>query len=167
VDSVPTGPSIFVATVPAAAERLCRILAGHRVVSVMTLAEARQTLSREKFSLAILGVYFEESRMFELLSFAKGSVMNRETPVVCVLGRRGALSAATIRSLEQAVNSIRGSVFLNLIAIPDDAPGNKLVRRYLERVLRAAPAASGAATSGAVESPPAPATRVPPGSAAP
>jgi hypothetical protein len=166
VDSVPTGPSIFVATVPTAAERLRRILAGHRVVAVMTLAEARQTLSREKFALAILGVYFEESRMFELLSFAKGSVMNRDTPVVCVLGMRGTLSDATIRSLEQAVNSIRGSVFLNLIAIPDDGPGNKLVRRYLERVLRARDA-SGAATSGAVESPPAPATRVPPGSAAP
>jgi hypothetical protein len=166
VDSVPPGPSIFVATVPVAAERLRRVLAGHRVVSVLTLAEAKQTLSREKFALAILGVYFEESRMFELLSFAKGSIMNRDTPVVCVLGMRGALSAATLRSLEQAVNSIRGSVFLNLVAIPDDEPGNVLVRRYFERLLRAADA-SAAATSAAVESPPGPAIRVPPESAAP
>jgi hypothetical protein len=166
VDSVPTGPGIFVATVPAAAERLRRVLAGHRVVTVLTLAEARQALSREKFALAILGVYFAESRMFELLAFAKGSVMNRDTPVVCVLGMRGGLSDATIRSLEQAVNSMRGSAFMNLVAIPDDEPGNALTRRYLERFLQA-PAASGAATSGAVESLPGPATRVPPGSAAP
>jgi hypothetical protein len=166
VDSVPTGPGIFVATVPAAAERLRRILAGHRVVSVVTLAEAKQALSSEKFALAILGVYFEESRMFELLSFAKGSIMNRDTQVVCVLGKRGALSDATLRSLEQAVNSIRGSVFLNLVAIPDNMPGNVLARRYFERFLRAA-GASGAATSGGVESLPGPATRVPPGSAAP
>ena len=79
---MPTGPGIFVATVPAAAERLRRILAGHRIVTVLTLAEAKQALAREKFALAILGVYFEESRMFELLAFAKGSVMNRDTPVV-------------------------------------------------------------------------------------
>jgi hypothetical protein len=166
VDSVPTGPSIFVATVPVVAERLCRILAGYRVTTVLTFAEAKQALSRDKFALAILGVYFEESRMFELLSFAKGSVMNRDTPIVCVLGVRGGLSSATIRSLEQAVNSMRGSVFLNLVAIPDDEPGNALARRYLERFLPA-PAASGAATSGAAESPPGPATRVPRGSAAP
>jgi DNA-binding NtrC family response regulator len=152
--------------VPVAAERLRRILAGYRVVTVVTFAEAKQALSREKFKLAVLGVYFEESRMFELLSFAKGSLMNRDTPIVCVLGMRGALSGATIRSLEQAVNSLPGSVFLNLIAIPDDERGNALVRRYFERLLRAA-GASGAASAGAVESPPAPATRVPPGSAAP
>ena len=36
---MPSSPGIFVATVPVAAERLRRILAGHRVVTVVTLAE--------------------------------------------------------------------------------------------------------------------------------
>jgi hypothetical protein len=163
---VPSGSSIFVATVPAAAERLRRIFAGYRVVSVITFAEAKQALSRDKFALGILGVYFGESRMFELLSFARGSLVNRDTPIVCVLGVRGGLSNATIRSLEQAVNSLPGSVFMNLVAIPDDEPGNALVRGYLEGFLRA-PEASGASTAGAVELPPGPAMPAPPGPIAP
>ena len=99
-----------------------------------TFEEAKQALSAEQFALAVLGVYFAESRMFDLLALARGSASNRDTPIVCVLGLRG-LSDLLIRSLEQTINSMPRTAFLNLAAIPDDANGNVFVRSFLDRYL--------------------------------
>ena len=133
MDSTPQ--PILVATVPVAAERLRAILAGHRVYCARHYAGATRLLSREQFSLAILGVYFAESRMFDLLSFARGSARNARTPVACVVGMRGRLSPLAIRSLEQTLNAMPRTWFLNLAAVPDDAAGNATVLSFLESLL--------------------------------
>ena len=126
---------ILVAAVPIAAARLRSILPSDRVLCAASYHEARQQLSRERYALAILGVYFDESRMFDLLSFARTSATNRDTPVVCVLGIRGRLSDVVVRSLEHTINSMPLAAFLNLAAIPDDAGGNASVRRFLDSYL--------------------------------
>jgi hypothetical protein len=137
----PPAPSIFVATVPLAAERLRAILAGRRVYCARKYADAARALSRERYALAILGIYFDESRMFDVLAHARGSAKNANTPVVCVLGMRGRLSRLLIRSLEQTLNAMPRTTFLNLAAIPDDPDGNAFVRSFLASHLapRAAP----------------------------
>src|SRR4051812_12884179 len=126
--------TILIATVPQAAERLRRIL-GADVRMPTIFEEAAQLLRDERMALAIIGVHFAESRMFELLSFARGSVANRDTPIVCVLGIRGGLSEGLIRSIASTVNAMPGCVFLNLAALADDDAGNAKVLAFVEGFL--------------------------------
>jgi hypothetical protein len=126
---------ILVATVPVAAERLRRIFATHRVACPATYDEAARLITQKQFSLAVLGVYFAGSRMFDLLSCVRGSAKNRRTPIACVVGLRGDLSPLVIRSLEQTVSAMPRSSFLNLAAIPDDPAGNEMVLSFLSSLL--------------------------------
>ena len=128
---LPQSASVLVAAIPAAAQRLCRLLPDCRLVVPATLGEAQAALAREQFALAVLGVYFAESRMFDLLSFTRSSALNRDVPVVCLLGARGRLSTLTVRLLEETVNAMPGCRFVDLTAIPDDAAGNAEVRARL------------------------------------
>jgi hypothetical protein len=131
-------------------QRLQAILAGHPTTLVRTVQEAQIALAAERFSLAILGVYFDESRMFEVMSYARVGALNRDVPIVCVRGMPGNLSPLTLRMLEQTVNALSGCEFLDLSAIPDDDAGNALVLRRLARhlgspLLQASPLAAPAA----------------------
>jgi hypothetical protein len=130
---------VLVAAIPLAAERLCRLLPDQRTVCPANLAEAQVALARERFALAILGVHFDESRMFDLLSCARASALNRDVPIVCVLGLRRKMSKLTVNLLQETINGMPGCKFLNLTAIADDERGNALVRGllmdYLEPLL--------------------------------
>jgi hypothetical protein len=48
---------------------------------------------------------------------------------------RGRLSPLAIRSLEQTLNAMPRTWFLNLAAVPDDAAGNATVLSFLESLL--------------------------------
>ncbi len=67
--------AVLVATIPAAAERLSHLLLGQRLVCPADLPEAQPALSRESFALALMGVHFDESRMFDLVSSARASAL--------------------------------------------------------------------------------------------
>ena len=126
---------VLVAAVPAAAERLCRLLSDQRVVCPATLAEARAALASERFAFAVMGVFFDQMRMFDLIAIARASALNRDMPIVCVLGVRRRLAALTVRLLEETVNALPKCMYLNLSAIPDTEAGNALVRRRLKAFL--------------------------------
>jgi hypothetical protein len=128
-------PRILIAAAPVAATRLQAILAGFSMTVVRTVAEAQSALAGERFTLAILGVYFDESRMFEVMSYARVGGLNRDVPIVCVRGIPGNISPITLRMLEQTVNALSGCEFLDLSAIPDDDAGNARVLRRLTRYL--------------------------------
>jgi len=128
---VPQNRPILVAAIPEAAERVCRLLPGQRVVCPATLPEAQAALARERFALAVMGVYFAESRMFDLMSYARASALNRDVPILCVLGARRRISDLTVRLLQDTIDAMWRCAFLNLSAIPDDEAGNALVRRTL------------------------------------
>jgi hypothetical protein len=136
---VPQSRPVLLAAVPVAVERLCRLLPDQRTVCPATLAEAQVLLARERFALAILGVHFDESRMFDLISYARASALNRGVPIVCVLGVRRKLSSLTVHLLEETINGMAGCRFLDLTGIADDVTGNALVRGmlmdYLEPLL--------------------------------
>ena len=136
---VPQSRAVLIAAIPVAAERLCRLLPDQRTVCPANLAEAQVALARERFALAIMGVHFDESRMFDLISYARASSLNRGVPIVCVLGVRREMSTLTVHLLEEMINGMRGCQFLNLTVIADDETGNALVRGvlmdYLEPLL--------------------------------
>ena len=121
---------ILVAAVPKAAVRIERALDGEELRIVRTVEEARLALRTDPFRLAIFGVYFDESRMFELIPCARASRLNREIPILCVLGIARRLSASAVRGLEETVRAI-GCGWLDISAIPDDAAGYGLLRAAL------------------------------------
>jgi hypothetical protein len=136
---VPQSRPVLIAAIPSAAQRLSRLIPDRRIVCPSTLAEAQAALARERFALAVMGVHFDESRMFDLISHARASALNRGVPIVCVLGVRRKMSNLTVHLLEETINGMSGCRFLNLTVIADDEAGNALVRGmlmdYLEPLL--------------------------------
>ncbi|HEV8108996.1 MAG TPA: hypothetical protein VGP97_15880, partial [Burkholderiales bacterium] len=63
-----------------------RILEGHEPVFVMTLREAMQCLAQEDdLRMVIIGVHFDESRMFTLVGDIRANPKYRNIPILVVL----------------------------------------------------------------------------------
>ncbi|HUQ24811.1 MAG TPA: hypothetical protein VM140_04010 [Burkholderiales bacterium] len=147
----PFSRRIIVAAVPIAALRIQRALADQDVFIVRTITEAAVALKNEAFRLAIFGLYFDESRMFELSTVARASELNRATPILCVQGLRR-LTAATVRGLEQTIRAM-GYGWLDIAAIADDEAGTALLRESILRHLPPDPFAAGGSGPGEIPEP--------------
>ena len=136
-------PHLLIATLPIAAERLvrgsCRPAA---LPSPPPWRKPGRALACERFTLAIVGVYFDGARMFELMSHLRISPLNRGCPIVCVLGARDGLPPATLAMIRQTVNVMESCEFLDMSALPDDEHGNAEVLRRLAPYLPPAPPAA-------------------------
>jgi hypothetical protein len=122
--------TILVADRPESDRRISEILAGHELVFVRTMAEARRALEADKFELVIIGVHFDDSRMFDLLrELAAG------TRVVCARSQHFVSPAITLEGLEIAAKALGCTLFLDLTWYADDASGNAAVRKLLESLL--------------------------------
>jgi len=77
---------VLVADVPEMDERVRHCLPGHELLFVRTMREAMVTLRHDSFSLVVIGVHFDESRMFELLTHVRSLSAYDAVPVVCVQG---------------------------------------------------------------------------------
>lgn len=115
--------------------RLERILAGHRLTIPHSVEEAKLDLERREFHMVILGVLFDESRMFELLRLVRTFDKNRLTPVVCMLATESRLSPVAIEGLDHAVKAMLANAFVNLNKFPDDQAGNARVRRIVDYLI--------------------------------
>lgn len=118
-----------------ACERLERILAGHVLTIPHSVEEAERELQAREYHMVILGVLFDESRMFELLRVVRTYKQNALTPVVCMLTGESNLSAVAIEGLDHAVKAMLANAFLNLNRFPDDADGNARVRRIVDYLI--------------------------------
>lgn len=116
-------------------ERLERILAGHRLTIPHSVEEAKKELEARQFALVVLGVMFDESRMFELLRLVRMYEANKLTPVVCMLTGSSNLSDVAIEGLDHAVKAMLANAFLNLKKFPDDREGNARVRRIIDYLI--------------------------------
>ena len=110
--------------------RLSAILAGHDLSFVHTLDEAKATLAGRNFDLIVIGVHFDESRMFDLLRHVRWQERHRATPVVCVLTLDFARHAIAAEGLEIAVKALGGTAYLDLKAVGDGE-----ARRVIEDLL--------------------------------
>jgi hypothetical protein len=121
----------MLAVVPPLAARIEHVLFDQSVRTVHDVEEAKLALRLESFRLAILGVYFDESRMFELIPYARASRANCATPILCLLEMRGRLSDATVRGLSETVQAMPGCSWLNVAPISDDEDGSARLRDAL------------------------------------
>jgi hypothetical protein len=125
---------ILVADVPQMDGRYTAALAGWEIAFVRTMSEARHALAAERYDLVAIGVYFDDSQMFDLLRAIRSGGTHRDVPIVCVRGRPG-FTAITSRTLEMTVKALAADEFIDLLHFGDDEAGNAALRASAERLL--------------------------------
>ena len=131
------GAKIMLAIVEDKVELWRRILEGHELVFVMTLREAMQRLAEEdNLQAVIIGVHFDESRMFSLLGDIRTCPKHRNIPILVVLSPgQYAFSAIAVEGIERAVMALGANGFLNLDHFPDNAEGEATIRRIIDEAI--------------------------------
>src|SRR4051794_21969321 len=104
---------VLVADGPEIEARLAPVLGGHELSVAHTLHEAAGLIERREFDLIVVGVHFDESRMFDLLRYLRSAGRNRATPAVCVLGRRFESQTISIEGLEIAARALAANAFVD------------------------------------------------------
>jgi CheY-like chemotaxis protein len=122
--------TILVADQPESDHRLSAILQGHDLVFVRTLGEALRALRGRRFDLLLIGVHFDESRMFDLMR-----ELTEGTQVVCVRSQQFQSHAITLEGLQIAAKALGCSLFLDLTWYADDDTGNAAVRSLIDALL--------------------------------
>lgn len=121
--------SVLVADVPDMDDRYRRILPDVRLVFARTVPCALSELREGSHSLLVVGMHFDESRMFELLSQVKP--LASAPPVVCVRECRILSDLNAAHGVDMAVRELGARELLDLRSIPDDDAGNARVRARL------------------------------------
>jgi hypothetical protein len=126
---------VLIADTPAGDRRISEILSGHELEFVRTLADAQRAVDRNGFSLVLIGVHFDESRMFDLLRYLQARGRPTGCAVICMRSHHFASTAITIEGLEIATKALGCNVFLDLTWYADDAAGNGALRQLLEALI--------------------------------
>ena len=127
---------ILVADTSDSDRRLSAILAGQDVTFARTIGEAQRLLAQQQFDLVMIGVHFDDSRMFDLVRHVRAGGHHAGKPVACVRSHRFISAAAiSLEGLEIAARALACNVFLDLTKYPDDAHGNAEVRKLLDALL--------------------------------
>ena len=126
---------ILIADTPEADPRISAILAGYDLVFVRTMTDAQRALDRERFALTLVGVHFDDSRMFDLLRHMQAKGLRHGCAVVCMRSQHFVSPAITIEGLEIAAKALGCNLFLDLTWYADDAAGNAAVRTLFEALI--------------------------------
>lgn len=105
---------VLVADVPEMDERMRQCLPGHALVFARTMTEAMATLRHDGFSLVVIGLHFDESRMFELLTHVRSLAKYEDVPVVCVQGLEFVIPEPVMKTVNMAVKVLGGTAFVDL-----------------------------------------------------
>ena len=124
---------ILAAVPPPAFPFLERALGGHvRLIPCHTYDDATRRLRRDEgLALVICGVYFDRSRMFELLQYADGRL-----PFICCRILPFETPAISVEALRIACESL-GAVFLDLPSLQQRCGADGADAQLLSHVLRA------------------------------
>src|SRR4051812_3822281 len=106
---------ILVAASAEASAIVERILAGHELYCVATMAEAEQFLREQTVDLIVCTIFFDESKMFELLRLAKLRPEWQRIPFVAARVRpKILLSSTAMRSTAFTCGTLGAKAFLDL-----------------------------------------------------
>jgi CheY-like chemotaxis protein len=127
---------ILVASVPDGAEFVRRIMRqDHELVFVTRTHEAVAKLTEEDFDLIMIGVHFDESRMFELLSHCKTIARNADKPIITFCTRDTPLTRAMHDSIEVTVKAYGAWIYLDQHDYNVKKDPDAEIRRVIERCL--------------------------------
>ena len=106
---------ILVAASPEPRVILERILAGHELCGVETMAQAERCLRERTFALILCTIVFDESRMFDLLRLAKSRPEWQQIPFVCARLRHHILdSPLALQAVAFTCQALGAVAFLNI-----------------------------------------------------
>jgi len=97
---------ILIADVPQMDARYHAALCGWEVAFVRTMSQARRAIT-ERYDLVVIGVYFDDSQMFDL-----------------------------VRDIRADPKALAGDEFIDLELLGDDAAGNSALRAAAGRLLK-------------------------------
>jgi CheY-like chemotaxis protein len=113
---------------------LARMLARHELSCAETLEQAEQLLRERKFDLIVCTVYFDESRMFDLLRLAKETPQWQHIPFVCARLRPHVLeSPIALQGVAFTCKALGAAAFLNITDYRVDPEGE--MRIAIDRLL--------------------------------
>jgi hypothetical protein len=113
------------------------MLTDHELSCADNLQQAERLLCERPFDLIVCTVFFDESRMFDLLRFAKSEVEWAQIPFVCVRLRRHVLDAAIAREGLAFTCQALGAAYLDVADYGTDPEPE--MRAAIERLLPTAP----------------------------
>jgi DNA-binding response OmpR family regulator len=127
--------TILVADVPSMDTRYAAAFTGSHVLHVRTMRDAHAALEGGRFSMVVVGVYFDDSRMFDLVRAVRNDEIHNEVPIICVRGSPG-FTAVTTRTLEMAVTALSADAFVDLLHFDDEQAGDAALREAVRRYLK-------------------------------
>lgn len=124
---------ILIADVPEAAERLRACFADKDSAFVSDCDSALRLFTQSGFDALVLGLHFDESRMFELLRELRLREDLRDRPVICVRTLPTRLSDELRQRLPDAARAAGADAFIDLV---EGAGGKEALCEALEQALR-------------------------------
>jgi CheY-like chemotaxis protein len=113
-----------------------RILAGHDLSCPETLEKAEQMLRNQSFDLIVCTVFFDESRMFDLLRLAKSTPEWQSIPFVAARVRQQVLEASISReAIAFTCKALGAAAFVDVANYPMDT--DREMRAAIERFIDA------------------------------
>ena len=125
---------ILVADVPQMDARYTAALRGWEIEFARTLGAARQALGGARYDLIAIGVYFDDSQMFDLVRALRAAERTAALPILCVRGRPG-FTAVSTGTLETALRALGADRFIDLLESAG-AEADAALREAAERLVR-------------------------------
>ena len=125
---------ILVADVPQMDARYTAALRGWEIEFARTLGAARQALGGARYDLIAIGVYFDDSQMFDLVRALRAAERTAALPILCVRGRPG-FTAVSTSTLETALRALGADRFIDLLESAG-VEAEAALREAAERLVR-------------------------------
>ncbi len=108
---------------------------GHEFVAVQELHTALEALEKQSYDLIIVGVHFDDSRMFDLLPHFTKIKTCAETPVICFCTRDTPITRAMHESLEFSARALGAWMYLDQHEYNGKLDPDAELRRIIDRCL--------------------------------
>ena len=107
----------------------------HEYIVASTVSEALAKLEEHGFDLIMIGVHFDQSRMFDLLSQVRGSSKNVDKPVICFSTRDTPLTRTMHESIDAASKALGAWIYMDQQEYSVSKDPDAEMRRIIERCL--------------------------------
>jgi hypothetical protein len=119
---------IFVADIPDGIEMVQSAVGDrHTVTTAQTFDKAMDNLTRRRFDLVVIGVHFDDSRMYELISNMRNFTHNRSTPLAAFRCLQTDLSDFFSHSIELGCKALRACKFIDMVKLTSDGGKPELI----------------------------------------
>lgn len=141
---MPRTRSVLVADHPRAHSLIVACLPGRSLQFAQTVEAAKAALARQEFDAVIVGLQFDESRMFTLVDHLRSRPSYRGLPVICVRTLPTLMPRELQGCVEQALRMVGISAYLE-IDPADPAAASARLKRLVDGTRRPAASAPGGA----------------------